>query len=86
MISKNGKTDGNGELSRIQDIRLRFVGDAESVTGWFVPGGIYLGHVAKLGKGERRPWSVYLSEEVEDDPGYYAFPADWFEIVKDDVI
>ena len=85
MTSMNGKRTGDGKAERIPDILLRFVGDPEKVTGWFVLGGIYNGHLAKPGIDGKRPWAVYLSEEVEDDPGYFIFPQSWFEEVKEDV-
>lgn len=82
MISKNGKISGDGKLRYISDIPLRFVGDAEKATGWFVFGEIYKGHRAKPGRDGVKLWAVYLSEEVEDDPGYFIFPQSWFEPIE----
>ncbi len=58
-------------------VKIRYISDKKSI--YLKKGEIYLGVRAK-NDTKGRFWGIYI--EDDDEPGWYAFPSEYFEIVE----
>ena len=59
-------------------VKIRYISDKKSI--YLKKDDIYSGMRAK-DDFDGRFWCIYIAED--DDPGWYAFPSEWFEVVEE---
>lgn len=64
----------------MKKVRVRYISDIESI--YFKKGEIYDGFVSTV-HPELKLIAFYFTEEEMDEEGYYALPADRFEIIEE---
>lgn len=64
-------------MESIDKVKVRFVADEPCV--YFVKNAVYDAY-HPIDDHQKRWWAIYIEED--DDPGEYAFPVEWFEVVR----
>ena len=62
--------------NKISKVKVRFISDTPCA--YFEKGAVYNAY-RPLDDQRKKWWAIRIEED--DDPGDYAFPAEWFEVV-----